>query len=98
MLSVSIEIQASLALFERIFDYLKMPHDIVDRPDARVVAPADVRGDVKLDQVYFRYDRGTLRADGSTRSPNQPSRPPTATSTSTIPSPTRRAATGRSRT
>ena len=36
MLSVSIEIQASLALFERIFDYLKMPHDIVDAPDARV--------------------------------------------------------------
>ncbi len=60
MLSVSIEIQASLALFERIFDYLKMPHDIVDRPDARVVAPADVRGAVKLDRVYFRYDRGTF--------------------------------------
>ena len=60
MLSVSIEIQASLALFERIFDYLKMPHDIVDRPDARVLAPSDVRGDVKLDRVYFRYDRGTF--------------------------------------
>jgi ATP-binding cassette subfamily B protein len=60
MLSVSIEIQASLALFERIFDYLKMPHDIVDKPDARVVNPADVRGDVQLDHVYFRYDRGSF--------------------------------------
>jgi len=60
MLSVSIEIQASLALFERIFDYLKMPHDIVDRPGARVIAPADVKGAVKLDRVYFRYDRGTF--------------------------------------
>ncbi len=60
MLSVSIEIQASLALFERIFDYLKMPHDIVDRPDARVVAAEDVKGDVRLDHVYFRYDRGTF--------------------------------------
>jgi ATP-binding cassette subfamily B protein len=60
MLSVSIEIQASLALFERIFDYLKMPHDIVDKPDALVVAPADVRGDVSLKQVYFRYDRGSF--------------------------------------
>ena len=60
MLSVSIEIQASLALFERIFDYLKMPHDIVDRPNARVIAPADVQGAVKLDRVYFRYDRGTF--------------------------------------
>jgi ATP-binding cassette, subfamily B, bacterial len=60
MLSVSIEIQASLALFERIFDYLKMPHDIVDKPDARVVNPADVRGEVQLDHISFRYDRGSF--------------------------------------
>jgi ATP-binding cassette subfamily B protein len=60
MLSVSIEIQASLALFERIFDYLKMPHDIVDQPDARAVAANDVKGDVRLKQVYFRYDRGSF--------------------------------------
>ncbi len=60
MLSVSIEIQASLALFERIFDYLKMPHDIVDRPDARVVAAGDIKGDVRLKNVYFRYDRGSF--------------------------------------
>ncbi len=60
MLSVSIEIQASLALFERIFDYLKMPHDIVDRPDARPVPANDIKGDVRLDHVYFRYDRGSF--------------------------------------
>jgi len=60
MLSVSIEIQASLALFERIFDYLKMPHDIVDRPDARTVAAADIKGDVQLKNVFFRYDRGSF--------------------------------------
>jgi ATP-binding cassette subfamily B protein len=60
MLSVSIEIQASLALFERIFDYLKMPHDIVDRPDARVVPANDIKGDVQLKNVYFRYDRGSF--------------------------------------
>jgi ATP-binding cassette, subfamily B, bacterial len=60
MLSVSIEIQASLALFERIFDYLKMPHDIVDGPDARAVAANDIKGDVRLEQVFFRYDRGSF--------------------------------------
>jgi ATP-binding cassette, subfamily B, bacterial len=60
MLSVSIEIQASLALFERIFDYLKMPHDIVDGPDARSVASGDIKGDVRLKNVYFRYDRGSF--------------------------------------
>jgi ATP-binding cassette subfamily B protein len=60
MLSVSIEIQASLALFERIFDYLKMPHDIVDRPDARTVAANDIKGDVRLKNVFFRYDRASF--------------------------------------
>jgi ATP-binding cassette, subfamily B, bacterial len=71
MLSVSIEIQASLALFERIFDYLKMPHDIVDEPDARTVAPIDIKGEVSLKQVYFRYDRGSF---GPMTEPTQ--RPP----------------------
>src|SRR3984893_16607791 len=66
MLSVSIEIQASLALFERIFDYLRMPHDIVDKPDARSLDPTTVRGDVRFDNVSFRYDReafGPIAAD-----------------------------------
>jgi ATP-binding cassette subfamily B protein len=70
MLSVSIEIQASLALFERIFDYLKMPHDIVDRPDARTVAGTDIKGDIRLDHVYFRYDRGSF---GPMTEPSRPS-------------------------
>jgi ATP-binding cassette subfamily B protein len=56
MLSVSVEIQASLALFERIFDYLRMPHDIVDATDAVTLEPARVRGNVRLNHVYFRYD------------------------------------------
>jgi len=60
MLSVSIEIQASLALFERIFDYLRMPHDIVDSPNAVALDPSRVRGDVRLDHVYFRYDQASF--------------------------------------
>jgi len=60
MLSISVEIQASLALFERIFDYLRMPHDIVDPPDARALDPNQVRGDVRFDHVYFRYDRAAF--------------------------------------
>ena len=60
LLQVSVEIQASLALFERIFDYLGMPHDIVDVPHARGLVPGSVRGDVHLDHVYFRYDRAAF--------------------------------------
>ncbi|MGH7685758.1 MAG: ABC transporter ATP-binding protein [Candidatus Dormibacteria bacterium] len=57
LLSVSVELQASLALFERIFEYLRMPRDITDAPDAKTLVPAEVRGDVRLDAVWFRYDR-----------------------------------------
>jgi ATP-binding cassette subfamily B protein len=60
MLQVSVEIQASLALFERIFDYLRMPQDIVDAPDARHLDPNTVRGAVRLDNVSFRYDRNAF--------------------------------------
>jgi ATP-binding cassette subfamily B protein len=60
MLQVSVEIQASLALFERIFDYLRMPQDIVDPPDARHLDPNTVRGAVRLDNVSFRYDRNAF--------------------------------------
>ena len=60
MLQVSVEIQASLALFERIFDYLRMPQDIVDAPDAKQFDPSAVRGAVRLDNVSFRYDRNAF--------------------------------------
>jgi ATP-binding cassette subfamily B protein len=56
MLQVSVEIQSSMALFERIFEYLDMPHDIVDPPDAVQLSRDSVRGSVRFRDVYFRYD------------------------------------------
>jgi ATP-binding cassette subfamily B protein len=53
LLSVGLEVQTSLALFGRIFEYLDLPVDIVERPDARALS--GVRGDVSLDDVWFRY-------------------------------------------
>jgi ATP-binding cassette subfamily B protein len=55
MLQVSTDVHSSLALFDRIFEYLDMPHEIVDAPDATVLA-TPVRGQVDLDDVRFRYD------------------------------------------
>ncbi len=54
LLSVGLEVQTSLALFGRIFEYLDLPVDIAERADARALT--DVRGDVKLENVWFRYD------------------------------------------
>jgi ATP-binding cassette subfamily B protein len=54
LLSVGLEVQTSLALFGRIFEYLDLPVDIVESPDARTLQ--NVRGYVSLDDVWFRYD------------------------------------------
>jgi ATP-binding cassette, subfamily B, bacterial len=56
MLQVSVEVQSSMALFDRIFEYLDMPHEIVDSPTARQMPADTVRGGVRFDDVWFRYD------------------------------------------
>ncbi len=66
LLSVGLEVQTSLALFGRIFEYLDLPVDIVERPSARALE--DVRGDVRLEDIWFRYAPGaswTLEAIGA---------------------------------
>ena len=55
-LQTAVEVQASLALFERIFQYLDLPHDIVDRKDARTIPTEEIRGEVALRDVWFRYE------------------------------------------
>jgi ATP-binding cassette, subfamily B, bacterial len=55
-LQVSSDVQTSLALFDRIFEYLDLHQEIQDAPDAVTLAPDEVRGTVALDHVRFRYD------------------------------------------
>ena len=54
LLNVGLEVQTSLALFGRIFEYLDLPVDIVERPGARQLT--GVRGDVRLRDIWFRYE------------------------------------------
>ena len=54
MLQVSTEVQSSLALFDRIFEYLDLQHEIRDAPDA--VSIEHVAGHVRLRDVRFRYE------------------------------------------
>jgi ATP-binding cassette subfamily B protein len=59
LLGVGLDVQTSLALFDRIFEYLDEPVDIEEKPDAIEAAEA---GDVAFDHVWFRYDEEwTLR-------------------------------------
>src|SRR6184192_1337676 len=53
LLGVGLDVQTSLALFDRIFEYLDQPVDIVERPDALAVGRP---GEVVFDHVWFRYD------------------------------------------
>jgi ATP-binding cassette subfamily B protein len=52
LLGVGLDVQTSLALFDRIFEYLDQPVDIAEKPDALERIDA---GDVEFDQVWFRY-------------------------------------------
>ncbi|HUR85716.1 MAG TPA: ABC transporter ATP-binding protein [Solirubrobacteraceae bacterium] len=65
LLNVGIDIQTSRALFDRIFEYLDMPVEIVEHPDALALTPAEVRGEVAFEHVAFRYeDEGAQTIDG----------------------------------
>jgi len=59
LLGVSLDVQTSLALFDRIFEYLDEPIDIEEKPTAITAARA---GDVVFDHVWFGYgEEWTLR-------------------------------------
>jgi ATP-binding cassette subfamily B protein len=53
LLSTGVDIQSSLELFGRIFEYLDLPVDIAE--SAHPVTPARVRGEVRLNDVSFSY-------------------------------------------
>jgi ATP-binding cassette subfamily B protein len=62
LLGVQADLSASLALFDRIFEYLDLPVEIVEAPDPIVLRPREVLGDVAFRGVSFRYgDAWTLR-------------------------------------
>src|SRR5581483_11441837 len=75
MLQTAVDVQASMALFERVFQYLDLPHEIVDRPGAHDLPAGEIRGEISLRDVWFRYDEpadaavaaadGVVAIDGS---------------------------------
>lgn len=55
LMRVSLDVQTSLALFRRIFEYLDLEPAITERPGAIALDPAGVNGRVELRGVHFRY-------------------------------------------
>src|SRR5579875_1575518 len=68
LLGVQADIEASLALFDRIFEYLDLPVDIVEAPDPVTLRADEVLGEVRLADVSFRYSAVAL-PDGAQQPP-----------------------------
>jgi ATP-binding cassette subfamily B protein len=62
LLTVQVDIQGALALFDRIFEYLDLPLEITDKPGALALAPEEVRGHVAFREVSFRYEHQPEKA------------------------------------
>ncbi len=60
LLGVQLEVQSSLALFDRIFEYLDQPVDIIE--GTRTIERP--RGDVAFDDVWFRYGEDAWTLEG----------------------------------
>ncbi len=52
--SAPVDFSTSMVSFERVFELLDLPHDIVEMKDAHELK--DVRGDLEFDNVIFNYD------------------------------------------
>jgi len=55
LLGVGPELSSSLALFDRIFEYLDLPVEIAEPAKPLRLSPAEVKGAVRFEDVWFRY-------------------------------------------
>ncbi|MET4048927.1 ATP-binding cassette subfamily B protein [Rhodococcus sp. UYP5] len=55
LLGTGVEVQSSLALFGRVFEYLDLPIDIAEPKNPKVLSRQDTRGDVAFEHVGFSY-------------------------------------------
>lgn len=73
LMGAQVEIMSSFALFERIFQYLDLPVDLKEKPDAKAIAPGTLEGRVSMENVNFEYEEGaqTLTDISFTAEPGQ---------------------------
>ena len=68
LLQVSVDVQSSLALFGRIFELIDLQPRITDRRGALELNAGEIRGEVALEHVSFRYGGGE---DGGPPAPTE---------------------------
>ena len=70
LLQVSVELQSSMAMFDRIFNYLDLTHEITDSPTARPQPPQTITGEITLESVQLTYTP-TSSPDDTTTTPHR---------------------------
>ena len=68
LMRVTLDVQTSLALFRRIFEYLDLEPAITERPDAVHLETTDLQGEIEFRDVWFQYPEprelsGTVNRD-----------------------------------
>jgi ATP-binding cassette subfamily B protein len=76
LLSVQVDIQGALALFDRIFEYLDLPLEIVDKPGAQALNPETTEGRLTFRSVSFQYRRSEDEAPPEAPAERQGHTPP----------------------
>lgn len=69
LMRVTLDVQTSLALFRRIFEYIDLEPAVVERPGAIVLKREELRGEIEFRNVWFRYPeaRSLTGADNTDR-------------------------------
>ena len=62
LLNTGVQVVSSLALFQRVFEYLDLPVDIDEPTDPVDLDPSAVRGRVRFEHVGFSYDDAEVPA------------------------------------
>lgn len=75
LFATQVEILGSFALFERIFEYMDVKHDITEKEDAKGLSKETIKGQVSFNNVGFKYDQEeadwTLKGVTFTAEPGQ---------------------------
>ena len=50
-----VEFSTSMVSFERVFEVIDLPHDIVEKESAKVLHTEDIKGELEFDNVTFNY-------------------------------------------
>lgn len=75
LLTIQVQVQGALALFDRIFEYLDLPIEIRNKPTARHLAGAEARGEVTFQDVSFTYQRDRQALAGGLFAPTEGEKP-----------------------